>query len=241
MIPNLPNNQSQQPNIASATASLQVATARTTKGDAAFRATNFKSARSKYEAAYSKAQACHDGLYYPLWIYPYEPALKELKIDILTKLAQTCLELSDFQNTHRWADALLALEPDFLSDYTYPHYRDGVAYAADAFHVAYYCKAVAYQKEGGPNAGYLAMRSFERALVCDGGCHAAYYQLEALREVQEAKKVVREARDEKLREEQELVRRQHEKKVRKKVAREAKSRAKKARGSGYLIGVGSDW
>ena len=232
------NNERQNPNIEFLVAYLQIATERSAKGDKAFRAKNYRLARSKYEAAYNTLQTADDALRYTLWSESCDTASKALTMDILPKLTETSLELDDFDNVHRWADDIIALKPHFLRDDTNPLFNGSTLYSANVFHLAYYCKAVAYQKEGRPNAGYLAMRNFEHALACDGGSHATYYQLEALKETHKAKKLIREARDEKVRQERELVRSQHERQLRKKMAKEAKTWAKMARGSGYLVGVG---
>ena len=111
-------------------------------------------------------------------------------MQILPKLSETCLELDDFESVHRWADEIISRsrfcsyahdEPngwDFVG--SEPHVPEGVV------SVAYYCKAVAYVKEAGPDALDLAIENFEQALVFDRGCHASYYQLKAVREMKEA-------------------------------------------------------
>ena len=160
-------------------AALEVTSSRIIKGDKAFRNANFTLAQEKYEAAYSKIQP----LSYSVGAnncYTLNHMSKDLNMDVLAKLITTCLQLSDYDAVHFWTSTLNIHVPRFLREYR--HDKKRVLYAVDAFYTAYYCKAVVFQKLGQP---IEAIQNFERALVCDPGCHATYYQLAALKESQE--------------------------------------------------------
>ena len=149
-------------------------------------------ARSKYEAAYTKVQATIND---PRFDYPFTSnscnrESSALTIEILPKLTEICLELGDFKTVHRWADEIISRSHAFSYTDTEPQGWEsdevGPRIAEEVVYLAYYCKAVACCKEEGPEALELAMENFEQALVYDAGCHASYYQLEALREGKEA-------------------------------------------------------
>ena len=101
-------------------------------------------------------------------------------MDILKKLTIAALELHDFDHVHQWADKIFCLEPNFLEAYTNGWCKDTVDWATEAMYAAYYCSAVALQRQGNIDS---AISDFEQALVCDDACHATYYQLHALRQV----------------------------------------------------------
>ena len=102
-----------------------------------------------------------------------------LGTDILTKLTTSALELHDFDQVHRWAAEIFSLVPNFLEAYTNDWCKDTVAWASEAYYMAYYCSAVALQVQGKIDG---AIQHFEKALVCNDANHAVYDQLHALRQ-----------------------------------------------------------
>ena len=114
---------------------------------------------------------------------------------VLSDLTTLCLEVNDFENVHRWADALLASEPDYLWYGQRPGYDYIAARSGKACHTAYYSKAFAFQKQGDLNA---AIQKFTNASLCDSSCHATYYQLEALKLSEDRKEMVQETNEKKL-------------------------------------------
>ena len=106
-------------------------------------------------------------------------------------------------------------------------------YAKNAFWTAYYSHGAAFQKQGKFRA---AIRNFENAMICDDGCHATYYQLEASKKAEELEVAKREAAKQELQQQQELLKARQ---ARKKLARRDRNRIKKARGPGYTIGIES--
>ena len=109
-------------------------------------------------------------------------------------------------------------------------------HAKNAFWTAYYCEGAAFQKQGNFKA---AIRNFESAMLCNDCCHASYYQLEASRKADELETLKQKAAKEQLQRHQEILQARKDKKARKTVAKHARNRVKKARGPGYIIGVGS--
>ena len=198
----------------------------------------FRLARQKYESAYAKIQS---------------PEITKLKcrvcdwqaqspteLEILSALTTVSLELEDYESVHRWAEVITDHEPCFLYDFTdndgFHRYR--VEYLREAYHTACYCKAVAFSKIGRTRA---AIRYFTDAMVCaDGRDEATYWQLEFLKQVQDARDAERKAKEEDLKQKRERLAKAEAKKLRRKTAKEAKRKAKMARGLGYIIGVGSD-
>ena len=151
--------------------------------------------------------------------------------ETLSALTTVSLELDDYDNVHRWANAIIGDRYDqnrFMYEMLYGE-KDSVLHAVKANYTAYYSKAVVYQKTGKFRA---AIESFKDALVCDENCEASYYQLETLKRQEGAKELDRRAK-------QEQVKKQQEKKDRKKAAKANRKRAKKARGPGYVVGVKS--
>ena len=157
-------------------AALEVVVCRTARGDEAFRNTNLTLAREKYEAAYLKIQP----LNCPAGSDTYDALdqlSKDLTMDVLAKLITTCLQLGDCYTVCFWTSTLNTHVPRFFREYRLDQTR--VLYAVNAFYTAYYSKAVVSQKFG---LLIEAIKNFERALLCDPGCHATYYQLAALKE-----------------------------------------------------------
>lgn len=151
---------------------LQVVHDRASKGDQARNNTNFELAREKYIIAYDKARKIEPTD--PHWLQ----VPGEVILDILSKLTTASLELHDFESVQHWAAEILAVEPYFLTNLTVTTCKDRMEYAREAFHTAYYSKAVVYQKQGNFRA---AIQDFEDAFLCDGGCAATFYQLQALK------------------------------------------------------------
>lgn len=105
----------------------------------------------------------------------------------------------------------------------------------EAYYTACYCKAVAFQRMGRTRA---AIRYFTDALVCDDGCETTYWQLYFLTQIQDARNAMRKAEAEKSQQQRERVKKAEEKKMRRKVAKDARKKAKTARGPGYVLGSG---
>ena len=110
-----------------------------------------------------------------------------------------------------------------------------MTYAKNAFWTAYYSKGAAFLKQGKFKA---AIRNFENAVLCDDGCHATYYQLEASKRAQELEVSKQEAAKQELQREREQSKARQERKAGRNVAKHARKRNKKARAPGYIIGVG---
>ena len=210
---------------------IQVVRNRAIKGDQARDSNNFILARKQYITAYEKVQKIRtDCLPYYLSIP------KDLILDILSKITTISLELHDYESTRHWADTLRCVETCFLERFTDVAYTDQLAYAKEAFYTAYYSKAVVYQKQGKINS---AIENFENALICDGGCAATYYQLEALKRRRELRDSLRKAEEERVHQQRALIKKMAEKKARQRKAKHGRRREKRARGQGYVPGVGS--
>ena len=159
----------------------------------------------------------------------------ELTFDILSKLIEWYLEHHDYENVHRWATELIGFERSLSLDT--PCYRsDGENFVMQGLYDAYYSKGVAFQKQDKTTA---AIFNLGIALSHNPGCHATYYQLEALREIEELNDTRRRIDEE--RSQQQLLRadKRKEKKVRERQTKKERSWAKKVRGAGYVIGLGS--
>ena len=94
------------------------------------------------------------------------------------------LKTSDYGAVHHWADKIIDLEENFLHHWRYAasvYVRRYIHYAAEAYYTAYYSKAVAFQKIGDLEN---AMDNFRGALFTNGGCHASWYQLENLKQME---------------------------------------------------------
>ena len=160
---------------------------------------------------------------------------KNLKLDILSSLTTTHLELGDYTKVHFYAD-LITRHESHSFPWLYKNTRDkeSLAYTAKAMYIAHYSKAFVYLKLGKKDA---AMKNFECALMCDAGCAATYYQLETLKR----EKAVREARRRAEEDRLQIIKRREEKKARKKLAKklakETKRRERMARGVGYVVGL----
>ena len=222
-------------------AALKVVHDRKNKADDAFGDHNLSVAYEKYEAAYRKIRIIQDT---DDSYVPHETQLKrlyELKlVDVLSRLTIIALEFGNYSDVHRWAANIHACIPIFLILFQGTTWSDGesresVMYAKNAFWTAYYCKGVALQKQGNYKA---AIRNFENAVLCDDGCHATYYQLEATKKAEKLETLKQEAAKEKLQRHQELLRARKDRKAKKNMSKHARKRVKKARGPGYVIGVG---
>lgn len=221
------------------TAAIQVALDRKAKGDIAFNINSFQLARQMYEFAYAKLED-------PKTVGLERTALawdsrREVTMGTLEALTTVSLELNNYENVHRWANTIIgdrSHQARFMYEMTY-YKEDSVLCAVKAKYTAYYAKAVVYQKMGKIRA---AIENFQDALVCDGSCEGSYYQLESLKplkQVEEAYELEMKAQQGIVRRELEQIRKQEEKKNRKKAAKDGRKRAKKARGPGYVVGVGS--
>ena len=117
-------------------------------------------------------------------------------METLSALTTVSLEMNDHDNVHRWANTIIGDRTDqnyFMRLMVYGDRNDRVPYAVNATYTAYYSKAVVYQNT---NKIRAAIENFEKALVCDEGCEASYYQLEALKRVEEANELDKKAQEE---------------------------------------------
>ena len=229
-------NRSQEPDPKSLAAAIYMARHLIAKGDEAYWHNDFALSRESYEAALGKIQNYEDTLRL-FWTYHscYRDAT-DLRLEILSKLTTASLELSDFENVHRWADTIIALDLRFWDHHKHRDYADWVLYARNEFYTAHYCKAVVYQKQLKFTA---AVRNFELALMCSTVCRATYYQLEALKQTQTFEEMKRKAEEERLQQQRETMKKQEEKKARKKMAKKKRIREKRARGVGNILGLRS--
>ena len=106
-----------------------------------------------------------------------------------------------------------------------------------AFYTMFYCKAVALQALGKCNQ---AIKAFEHAIECDPGCHATYYQLDALIKRRKELNLGNREKEEERSRAKELILRRQEKKYRHSLRRASERNNKKARGLGHVVGVRRD-
>ena len=134
------------------------------EADEAIRMHDLPLARRMYESAYSKIEDLNISQtnIWEEWL--------GLVARIVSNLIVVVLELHDHEAVHRWAD--LSID-QLLTDAEY--YGDEIGY------ITYYGKAATFKKQGKISA---AIRNFEWALNYDGGCHATYYQIESLKQVE---------------------------------------------------------
>lgn len=211
---------------------LQVFNGRKDKGDEAFAASDFALAQRYLEPAYESGQkikntvwkAGSDGRYRPM--SPNRSVSPDLITGILMKLTIAALELHDFDQVHRWTAEIFALEPNFLEAYIIDWYKDTVEWVREANYTAHYCGAVALRKQGKIDG---AIRHFKKALMCDDGCHATYYQLEESKRIKASEVLELSIEDRKLQEQRALEKTRLEKNKRQKATKEAQKRDKKAR------------
>ena len=134
---------------------------------------NLPLARETYEAAYSKIEDLN------FWYTSLGREWYGLAASIVSKLIVLVLELHDHEAVHRWADLSIEKQfPAWLDAYSGYYKTDVADYRDEIGYIAHYGKAVTFQKQGKTTAAIL---EFERALECDGGCHATYYQLGSLK------------------------------------------------------------
>ena len=88
------------------------------------------------------------------------------------------MELQDDEAVRHWVDTIFAIHHQ-SSNGGYYYIWNSMYDRVEALYTAYYSKAVVLKRQGKITA---AIRNFEAALKCDGGCHATYYQLECLKQ-----------------------------------------------------------
>ena len=166
------------------TAQLQVVRVRASKGDEARDKQDFILVRKQWVTAYERTQNKEI-------LYPFHLCVpKDLILDILSKITTASLELHDYGSVQKYAEDIMAVEPSFFTFLTadpsisrnprpgFVPFKVRIQYAIEAFYTASYSKAVGYQKQGNIRA---AIQEFEKALLCNSGCAATFYQLEELR------------------------------------------------------------
>ena len=146
---------------------------RARKGDEAHDKHNLVLARKQYITAYERMPDWR-GSGPPFWF----KVPKDLIFDILSKITTASLELHDYESVLRWAEEITKVDWSVLTILKIGRDKKPVEYAKETFYLAYYSMAVVYQKQGKIGA---AIQAFEDAFLCNGGCHATYYQLEELK------------------------------------------------------------
>ena len=108
-------------------------------------------------------------------------------MEVLSDLVNLSLEMNEYDNVHRWADRIIAAEPNYLYFCQHPGcgYDDILERSGMACYIAYYGKAFACFKQGDHAA---AIRNFKNASICDSSCHATYYLLAELKRTADQEK-----------------------------------------------------
>ena len=169
------------------TEAIQIIESRKAKGDEAFRNMDFILAKTKYEAAFDKVLHTQCADYLSHSKHYSVPDLKfpdELRLEILSSLVSLSLEINEYDDVHRWADMIIASEPDHLYYCQRPGFDAEVWRAGKACYTAYYGKAFASLKQGNP---ILAIENFINASLCNSRCDATYYLLENLKRAEDWK------------------------------------------------------